>query len=172
MTYCHNNPAVATTNTSLIVAGGWRPQTFLLIQTRSQMLKEVEVMDTQTLQWSTVASLPFPLQQATATICGGRLYIGGGYTTDSGYTTDAVQTNSVVMCGVKDLLQGVSLATRLGLSSSPPVWRQVASLPVVLSSLVTFQGQLLAVGGGITYKTTDSTSEVMQYDATTNSWRV
>ena len=155
MTYCRNNPAVATTNTSLIVAGGWA----------EQKLKEVEVMDTQTLQWSTVASLPFPLWQATATICGDRLYIGGGFTT---------VTKSVVMCEVKDLLQlqRQSLATRLGLSISPPVWRQVAPLPVVRSSLVTFQGQLLGVGGGIKVKNTDSTSEVMQYNATTNSWKV
>ena len=156
MTYCHSTPAVATTNTSLIVAGGFGPD---------KKKAPVEVMDIQTLQWSTVASLPYPLWAATATICGDRLYIGGGFTN---------VTKSVVMCEVKDLLQSQrqSLATRPGLSSSPPVWRQVAPLPVVRSSLVTFQGQLLAVGGGITDDNTDSTSEVRQYDATTNSWRV
>jgi serine/threonine protein kinase len=155
MTYCRNAPTVATTNTSLIVAGGAGP---------NQEKAPVEVMDIQTLQWSTVASLPHPLWQASATICGNRLYIGGGYST-GGYAT-----KSVVMCEVKDLLQSQpqSLATRLGLSSSPPVWKEVAPLPVVQSSLVTFQGQLLAVGGGNPH----STSEVRQYDATTNSWSV
>ena len=157
-TYRHLSPAVATTNTSLIVAGGWGP---------NQEKAQAEVMDIQTLQWSTVASLPHPLWNATATICGDRLYIGGGYSTGG-------PTKSVVMCEVKDLLQSQpqSLATRLlRLSSSPPVWKEVAPLPVKLSSLVTFQGQLLAVGGSTTGRDADSTSDVMQYDVTTNSWK-
>ncbi|CAI7999181.1 Kelch-like protein 9 [Geodia barretti] len=155
MTYRRNAPAVATTNTSLIVAGGWGPD---------DKKAPVEVIDILTLQWSTVASLPLPLWNATATICGDRLYIGGGLS--SGWNT----TKSVVMCEVKDLFQSQSqsLAIRPGLPSSPPVWKEVAPLPVELSSLVTFQGQLLAVGGG----NPRSTSDVMQYDATTNSWSV
>ena len=154
-------PAVTTTNTSLIVAGGWSPD---------MEKAPVEVMDIQTLQWSTVASLPLPFWNATATICGDRLYIGGGYSTGSFHTWDA--TNSVVMCEVKDLLQSQpQSATRLlRLFSSP--WKEVAPLAVKLSSLVTFQGQLLAVGGLTTRRDADSTSDVMQYDATTNSWSV
>ena len=143
----------------LIVAGGWSPD---------KEKAPVEIMDIRTLQWSTVASLPHPLWQAIPTICGDRLYIGGGFCTGGG------ATKSVVMCEVKDLLQSQpqSLATRPGLSSSPPVWKEVAPLPVVLSSLVTFQGQLLAVGGSTTRRNADSTSDVMQYDAITNSWKV
>ena len=158
MTYCRNFPAVTTTDTSLIVAVGRGPD---------EKKAPVEVMDIQTLQWSTVASLPLPLWQATATICVGRLYIGGGFTSGIGNAT-----KSVVMCEVKDLLQPQSLATRLGLSSSPSVWKEVAPLPVMFSSLVTLQGQLLAVGGSTTWQNADSTSDVMQYDATTNSWKV
>ena len=77
------------------------------------------------------------------------------------------------MCEVKDLLQSQSqsLATRPGLSISSPVWKEVAPLPVMFSSLVTFRGQLLAVGGSTTWQNADSTSDVMQYDATTNSWK-
>ena len=135
MTYYHGSPAVATTNTSLIVAGGFGPD---------QQKATVEVMDTQTFHWSTVASLPHPLSQATATICGSRLYLGGGFS--GGATT------SVLMCEVSDLLQSQPppLATRLGLSRSQQVWKEVTELPVVCSSLVTLHDQLLAVGGGIT----------------------
>ena len=155
MTYCHNNPAVITIDTSLIVAGGWGPD---------KEKAPVEVMDTQTLQWSTVASLPHPLWQATATICGDRLYLGGGFGTGGA-------TKSVLMCEVKDLLQSKpqSRATRAGHSESCQVWKEVAPLPVTLSSLVTFQGHLLAVGG---YGDAGYTSEVRQYDAATNSWSV
>ena len=155
MTYCRICPAVVTTNTSLIVAGGWRTD---------QIPTEVEMMDLQTLRWTSVASLPCSFSEATATICGDRLYIGGGFSTDG-------LTNSVVMCEVKDL-QSQSLATGPGLSSSPPVWKEITPLPVVLSSLVTFQDQLLAVGGSTTGSGTGSTSEVRQYDVATNSWEV
>ena len=152
MTHCHCSPAVTTSNTSLIVAAGWGPD---------KVKSPVEVMDIQTLQWSTVASLPYPLWAATATIfCGDRIYIGGGFATDGA-------TESVVMCEVKDLL-----ATRPGLSSSPPVWKEVAPLPVVRSSLVTFQDQLLAVGGVNPNDNAKATSGVMQYDATKDSWKV
>ena len=155
MTYRHSGPAVATTNTSLIVAGGWGPDVKEI---------EVEVMDTQTLQWSTVASLPLPLSLATATICGGRLYLGGGY------SSGGVSTKSVLECEVKDLLQSQppSLASRIGLSWRPQLWREVAPLPVTQSSLVTFQGHLLAIGG----RGADPTSEVREYDTATNSWNV
>ena len=155
MTYCHNSPAVITIDTSLIVAGGWGPD---------QEKAPVEVMDTQTLQWSTVASLPHPLMQATATICGDRLYLGGGVGTGGA-------TKSVLMCEVKDLLQSKpqSRATRAGHSESCQVWKEVAPLPLTCSSLVTFQGHLLAVGG---YGDAGYTSEVRQYDAATNSWSV
>ena len=160
MTYCHNSPPVATTNTSLIVAGG---------HGQDREKAPVEVLDIQTLRWFTVASLPYPLWQATATICGDRLYISAAY---------PGPTKSVVMCEMKDLLQSQpqpesqSLLPRLHLSSSPPVWKEVAPLPVIWSSLITFQGQLLAVGGGITAHNTDSTSKVRQYDTATNSWKV
>ena len=155
MTYCRNNPAVATTNTSLIVAGGWEAD--------GSMKTEVEVMDTQTPQWSTVASLPHSLSHATATICGDRLYLGGGFSSGGA-------TKSVLECEVKDILQSQppSQASRIGLSRRPQVWREVVPLPVTLSSLVTFQGHLLAVGGGVA----DYTSEVKEYDAATNSWNV
>ena len=49
------------------------------------------------------------------------------------------------------------------------MWREVAPLPVTQSSLVTFQGHLLAVGG---VRGGSSTSEVREYDAATNSWNV
>ena len=157
MTYCRNNPAVATVNTSLIVAGGW--------ETSGERKTEVEVMNTHTLQWSTVANLPYPLSEATATICGHRLYLGGGL------SSFGMATKSVLECEVEDLIktQPPSLASRLGLSRSHKVWREVASLPVRGSSLVTFQGHLLAVGGAAG---AGPTPDVRQYDAATNSWNV
>ena len=158
MTYSHNNPAVTTTQTPLIVVAGWGPD---------EKMAAVEVLNTQTLQWSTVANLPHDLlYQAKSTICGDRLYLGGGYST----TEDA--TKSVIMCEAKDLLSSrprtETIVTRLGYSYRQ-VWKEVAPLPVVLSSLVSFQGYLLAVGGVATSR---ETSSVWLYDVPTNSWNV
>ena len=160
MTYSRNVPTATATQMSLIVAGGWFPE---------REKAAVEVMDIQTLQWFVVASLPRPLWQATAAIRGDTLYVGGGFI-EGGTST------SVLTCEVKSLLQSQSqpqsLFTRLGFSKGPQVWREIASLPVVLSSLVTFHGELLAVGGGTTFKGAHATSEVRQYDPVTNSWNV
>ena len=103
-----------------------------------------------------------PFSESTATICGERLYIGGGF------TSGAIGTESVVMCEVKDLLQSQpqSLATRL--LGRRSVWTEISPLPVILSFLVTFQGQLLAVGG----TSAESNAKVRQYDDSTDSWKV
>ena len=54
---------------SLIVAGGTGGD--------HKLLHVVEVMDTETLQWSTASSLPFALRYASATICQDRIYLLG-----------------------------------------------------------------------------------------------
>ena len=162
MTYYHSVQAVACTSTSLIVAGGWGPD---------RDMAPVEVMDTKTLRWSTAASLPYRRYAATATICGDRLYIAGGY-------ADDVKTKSVLTCVVSELLQStatqhLSSATASGLQPSTDgqkVWQELAELPVYLSALITLQGQLLAVGGHDSRE--NPTSAVHQYNSATNSWNV
>ena len=59
--------AAVATKEHLIVAGGDREGIGILTT--------VEVMDTRTLVWSTVASLPHPYQEMSTTICGDQLYI-------------------------------------------------------------------------------------------------
>ena len=169
MTYYHIVPAVACTSTSLIVAGGKGPD---------KERAPVEVMDTETLRWSTAASLPHPLKQATATICGDRLYLAGGFTDDSIFNI----TKSVLTCVVSELLQ--STATQHPSSEATPtasglqpstdgqrVWQELAELPVYFSALVTLQGRLLAVGG---WGDSDfyPSSAVHQYNSATNSWDI
>ena len=166
MTYYHNGPAVACTSTSLIVAGGWGPD---------EGWAPVEVMDTNTLCWSTAASLPHPWKQATAVNYGDRMYMTGGFGKDG-------KTNSVLTCVVSELLQSKarqhqSLGARPTAASglqpstdSHKVWQEAAPLPVYHSSLVTLHGRLLAVGG--CDSASNPTSAVYQYDTATNSWKV
>ena len=89
-----------TSKEHLIVAGG---------STGLYNINTVEVMDTKTLVWSTVASLPHSYSFASATICGDHLYMLGGF-------DDKGETKSVLTCSLTELLQSSSS------SSSSSVW--------------------------------------------------
>ena len=89
------------------------------------------------------------------------------------------KTNSVLTCVVSELTatQCQSLGARpiaaSGLqpsTDSHKVWQEAASLPGYWSSLVTFHGRLLAIGG--CDSASNPTSAVHQYDTATNSWKV
>ena len=135
-----------TTNQHLIVADGMSGCTDL---------DTVEVMNTETLVWSTAASLPHPYTRASATICGDRLYMLGGYDSSG-------LTNSVLTCSLTELLQ----------SHSPSVWSCVAVVPIHRSTCVDVNGELVAIGGGFGYTTTWPSSAVYKYNPTTDSWQL
>ena len=131
-----------TSKEHVIVAGG-------VTRPYNDKLNTVEVMDTKTLVWSTVASLPHPYSYASATICGDHLYMLG----------DKGKRKSVLTCSLTELLQS---------SSSSSVWHRVADAPAYRSTCAAVNGQLLAVGGcdeGIT-----ATAAIHKYNPTTNSW--
>ena len=76
------------TGTALIVAGG---------EGVGGMLSTVEVMDTETHQWSTAADLPQPMYWTSAIICGDQLYMLGG-------AEGSCYVKSVYTCSVSALL--------------------------------------------------------------------
>ena len=133
-----------TSKEHLIVAGGATGPGYLPFNT-------VEVMDTKSLVWSTVASLPHPYNEASATICGDHLYMLGGY-------DDKYKTKSVLTCSLTELLQ----------SSSSSVWHRVADVPAYRSTCAAVNGQLLAVGGCV--EDFKATAAIHKYNPTTNSW--
>ena len=138
---------------SLIVAGGWDG---------SNYLATVEVLDTDTRQWSVASSLTHAFTRATISICGERLYMLGGYQTGR-------ETPSVLSCSIPELLQSCQtqpLAAKLQ-TAPTTLWQQVADAPHTLSSCATLCGQLVAVGGCRAEK---STSAITVYNETTDSW--
>ena len=148
---------------SLIVAGG-------LGEGDNKRLSTVEVMDTETLQWSTASSLPRPFCGELATICGDHVYMLAGYYQSMKFT------KFLFTCSLAALLQscqpyslGAQLNT-LSLASRPKVWHQLADTPVTFSSWVALLGRLLAVGG----RDSDDkqTTAIHMYNTTTNSWEV
>jgi hypothetical protein len=144
--------AVVSTKQHLIVAGGESDQSIQLVT--------VEVMDIQTLVWSTVASLPHPYSWASAAICGDQLYMLGGFDKDS-------PSKSVLTCSLTKLLQSYSEA------SPGSVWHKIADAPVYDSICASVNGELLAVGGrDKKNKTAVTASAIHKYNPTTNAWDI
>ena len=128
------------------------------------------MMDTETLQWSTASSLPHPLYQASATLCGDQFYTLGGI------DQSGKQSKSVFTCSLAALLQSCqpqSLVARLktlSLASKPEVWHQLTYTPVTLSTCTSLQGRVLAVGG--TNSDDKKTTVIHMYNTTTISREV
>ena len=136
--------AVVCSGKALVVAGG-EGEGFTVLTT-------VEVMNTDTLQWSTASSLPHPLSAAVATVCRDSVYLVAG-------RHQRRTAESVLTCSLSDLQSYTGYQ----------IWRPIADLPVEHSTLVTLNGQLLAVGGQ-DYR--NKTNNVYSYNRETNSWEV
>ena len=150
-----NGVAALSTGPVLIVAGGYTDN--------DQRVNIVEVLNTETLQWQIGPHLPQPLGQPSLTLCGDRVYVLGGY---------GKGAQSVYFCSVINLLlsTGSKSQGRLATRSSKNRWKRVADLPVELSSHVTFNSQLLTLGG---YDSKHQpTTAIHMYQPTTNSWEI
>ena len=139
-------PGAEYTGKILVVAGG-RDGSY-------NALTSVEVLNTENSQWSTVSSLPFPVNQPSLVIYRNCIYLSNRYGA-SGKEKDSIVRTSIA---------------ELTLSDLTVKWERITSLPVSYSSLVTVIDHLLAVGGQ------DSegllTKNVYQYCLATDSWQV
>ena len=158
-TACSHVAAISTSNI-LIVAGGF--------DDNGKRVHAVKVMNISKQQWTTANRLPQPLSLLSAAICGDQLYLAGGF-------TDFPQPHkSVLTCSLADLLPpqslGASLRQTFFIDKKTKVWKEVSSLPVARSTLVTFGAHLLALGGQ--ESPGQSSANVYQYNAHTDSWSV
>ena len=109
-------------------------------------------MNTDTLVWSTVASLPHPYCKMSATVCGDKLYLLGGEDTKA-------KTLSVLTCSVTKLVESKS--------DTDGVWKQLTSkAPNFYCTGANLDGNLIAVGG----KKTTVKNEVYKYDR--GNWKL
>ena len=114
----------------------------------------VEVLNTETLQWSTCTASSFPkgVPYPQMITCGGCLYL-------------ADDKSNVFSCSVEDLLKSTNS------SDGGSVWTRLASIPILVgSTLATLRGRVLAIGGYNKYS--DPTGAIHCYDVATNSWSV
>ena len=107
--------AVVCKGRALVVAGGYGEG--------YTTLATVEVMNTDTLQWSTASSLPQPLSDATATVWRGQVYLGGGWD-EHDYSTKSIFT-----CSLSALLTTAVKMKALSQNGNHPAWQMVASFP-------------------------------------------
>ena len=140
-----------TTGRALIVAGGEGD--------RHGDLATVEIMNTDTRQWSTAADLPKAMVLDSATVCGECIYMCEG--------------KSVITCFLPALLQSRRPMIFEAQPSTPspqgPIWFLVADFPVKNPTLVSINNRLLAIGGcDSNYK---PTTAVPLYDPVNNSWQ-
>ena len=138
------HPATANTPTHLVVAGGGQSMGRDAVAT-------VEVLNTETLQWSTASSLPQQLLYPQMTTCGGCIYL-------------ASNDKKVFLCPVEDLLKSTNS------SDGGSVWTRLANIPTLLcSTLATLRGRVLAIGGKYGG---NPTGAIHCYDVATKSWSV
>ena len=147
--------AVVCKGRGLVVAGGYGDG--------YTTLATVEVMNTDTLQWSTACSLPHPLSDATATVWQGQVYLGGGWD-EHGYSAKSIFT-----CSLRALLTTGAKMKALSQNGNHPAWQMIDDLPVKCSTCVTLKGRLLAVGGEDSDETNNN---IYSYNTGTNSWEV
>ena len=133
-------PAAVCNGNFLIVAGGYDGINYLAT---------VEVLDTDTRQWSVACSLPYPLQQATNLICGEKLYMLGDWQCDT--------------------LCPQLLCPRITpvLPDTATSWESTNSTSQHVYSMAR-RWQLVVVGGRD--ETDKDTSTITVYNETTDSW--
>ena len=152
--------AVISAQNYLIAAGGRGVRRRIV---EAETLSTVEVMNIATREWYTAASLPEPVCDMSATVCGGRLYLLGGFYKNMN-TTQVVFT-----CTLDSLLHSCHQP-----SQTPPhtneagVWQRIADVPMVWSTCTTLNGRVLAVGGEDSHGT--PTANVYMYNADSDSW--
>ena len=137
--------AAVCTCSALIVAGGGGGGGIIR--------KRVEVMDTNSHQWSTAADLPQPLCHTSVKICGDRLFIIGGV------NEDFVSSKSVYAYGLGALFQSVNFQGPEGINESRvsatndqqfsiSLPNKVTDLPVTQTTCIMIaENSLLAIGG-------------------------
>ena len=131
-------------------------------------LRTVEVMLVETRQWYTAASLPSDMFSSSIATCGDHLYIIGGWIS-MGTTTYSVITCS--LGGLADSCRMTSVHNEEGRGEAGDednVWSYAMVLPVTKSTCVSFQNQLLVIGGQD--KNGDSSKKVWTYNALSKTW--
>ena len=131
-------------------------------------LRTVEVLDADSKQWFVGASLPSEMFSGSATICGDQLYVLGGWVEFS------TITYSILTCSIGALVnscrkQVLQHEQEIQEGTEDPVWAYGTALPVTKCTCISFQDQLLVVGGQD--KLGHPTKKILMYEVASKSWK-
>ena len=143
------HPAAITTRGHLIVAGG-----------RKSLLTDsddIEVLDTNILQWFIAGSLLQAVPSPQIKIHNGKIYLCDDCTLFS--------------CSVEVLLNSCKPTPANG-SGGGSMWTRLGSLPSCNTSIVILKGRLLAIGGSSDPLSRTPTAAIHSYSCANNSWMV
>lgn len=126
MKTARSQPAVVTNGSHLVVAGGWDGDDWTTA---------IEVLTLHSLSWSTVSPLPGPLDSIEAALCDDKIYI--------------MAWNGLTYASALSSLICSSEVTAVA-----DTWQTASPAPVEWSTLISFCGQIMCVGGLVKGKTT------------------
>ena len=142
-------PSTFTYNTHLIVCGSITSWTSVKQYTCTST---VEMLNSETGQWSTLAPLPFAFRQMSFTICDDICYLIGGSCQEGIDHTACSAPLSLVMEG----------------ASQPSPWEVLPNCPLYGSTAAELGGCVLALGGETEMV---GTTDIHLYSRNSKSWR-
>ena len=151
-------PGVTTYGNYVIVAGG-------RAEDKQTILSSIDVLDTTTRQWQTLANLQFPQQmfEMQMTVCATHMYVASAYIAYDGTTNKATSSKSVWQLPVSTLVKALENEDR-----SPLQWAETAPTPFLHSALLQHTAHPLAVAGRDDSR--KPTPNIAVYDPRSNKW--
>ena len=156
-TWTHSLPGMPTPRDStsvssygnwLVVAGG--------SDETSSYVNKVELLDTLSRQWYESSPLPYECSAMCSTVCGNMWYLSRGY-----LSLGSQPNKHVFSICLDELVSKVSAGPVLSSTSSP--WQILPDTPTIHSTVVTFGGGLLAIGGW-------DSSDIHAYQSSSKKW--
>ena len=147
-------PSIFTHNTHLIACGGVTSWTSLQQHTCTST---VEVLSSETGQWSTLAPLPFTLRVMSTAISNGRCYLIGGADQKGIHHTACSAPLPLLMESASEP------------SSSSAVWEVLPTCPLHGSTAAELGGCVLALGGQTQVGV--GSTDVYLYSRNSKSWQ-
>ena len=153
-------PSVVTYSDYIVVAGG-------MGEDDRTILSSIEVLDTTSRQWQTLANLqlPQPLYQMKIAVCAAHIYVASassGYDVTAGAGIPSRHVWRLPLATVEEVLSGED-------HGPPQQWMEVEPSPKYHSALLQYTSHPLAAGGHAE-DSGKATSRISIYDPHSDKW--